>query len=78
MAPDDSWSFGIIQAGRTRPERVSRTDKGFRAGTRAFPDLPVSAFIFAGCVASTEATVKLRELLTSGVPLGVPEVVVGG
>jgi len=82
MVIDDFRSLTIVEGGSTRNENLSRIDKGHTAEMRAFLDLAqgqeVEALTFADCVASTAATFKVIESMTTGKPVRVPRVAVEG
>lgn len=75
---DDFKTVTVTQGGRTRTTRLTRADKGHAAEMNAFLDLaqglPVPELTFADCVASTAATFKIIESLTTGLPVSVPRI----
>lgn len=81
MVIDDFKTLTTTRDGRTRTQRLFRTDKGHAAEIKAFLNLAQgmdSLLDFADCVASTAATFKVVESLTTGLPVSVPRVVVRG
>lgn len=81
MVCDDFKRLSLTQGGRTRTTRAHQADKGHRAEVKAFLDLaagrPASVPTFADCVASTAATFKVIESLTTGAAAAVPGIVGG-
>ena len=79
---DDFKTLTLVTGGKTRVERLSRADKGHAAEMKAFLDLAqgeeTSVLTFADCVASTAATLKVIESLTTGQAVKVPRVLVEG
>ena len=78
---DDFRSLTVTRSGRTHTEKLSRTDKGHAAEMRAFLDFAQGVeplLTFSECVASTAATFKVIESLTTGRPVSVPRVMVEG
>jgi predicted dehydrogenase len=82
MVIDDFKTLTLVEGGKTHTKKLSRTDKGHTAELAAFLDLAqgreVTALTFADCVASTAATLKVIESLTTGAPVRVPGVSVEG
>jgi polar amino acid transport system substrate-binding protein len=80
MVIDDFKSSALTQGGKTHTSRSSHADKGHAAEVKAFLDLATARAVpeltFADCVASTAATFKIVESLTTGRPLDVPRIVV--
>jgi predicted dehydrogenase/threonine dehydrogenase-like Zn-dependent dehydrogenase len=79
---DDFKTLTMVVGGATRTEKLDRVDKGHSAEMKAFLDLAqgqeVTTLTFADCVASTAATLKVIESLTTGKPARVPRVSVEG
>ncbi|OFW57003.1 MAG: hypothetical protein A2133_08430 [Actinobacteria bacterium RBG_16_64_13] len=74
-------SLTVTRGGHTRTERLPRADKGHANEMRAFLDLAQGhepRLKFADCVASTAATFKVVESLTTGRPVTVPRYMVEG
>jgi predicted dehydrogenase len=75
---DDFLSLTVVQEGKTRVRRLPRIDKGHADEMKAFLDLaqgaPATILPFADCVASTAATLKVIQSLTTGAPVEVPRV----
>ncbi len=75
---DDFKTLTIVQGGKTRVTKLRRIDKGHAAEMKAFLDLAQGSdagiLTFADCVASTAATFKVIESLTTGEPVSVPQV----
>lgn len=73
---DDFRSLMTAAGGKVRSVRLKSVDKGHREELRAFVDLalgaPASILSFADCVASTAATFKVIESLSSGQRVSVP------
>jgi len=82
MVIDDFKTFTLVQGGKTQTKKLPRPDKGHTAEMAAFLDLAqgreVTALTFADCVASTAATFKVIESLTTGLPVRVPQVALEG
>jgi len=78
MVSDDFKRLSLTQGGRTHTTRASQADKGHRAEMKAFLDLAAGrrsdVLTFADCVASTAATFKVVESLSTGLPVAVPAV----
>jgi predicted dehydrogenase/threonine dehydrogenase-like Zn-dependent dehydrogenase len=77
LVNDDFKRLTITRSGRTETKRLSRADKGHAAEMRGFLDLVQGLSVpltFAECVASTAATFKVVESLTTGRPVNVPRV----
>jgi predicted dehydrogenase/threonine dehydrogenase-like Zn-dependent dehydrogenase len=78
MVSDDFKRLSLTQGGRTHTARAQQADKGHRAEMKAFLDLAAGrqsdALAFADCVASTAATFKVIESLSTGQPVAVPAV----
>ena len=70
---DDFKSLTTFQGGRERTERYGRTDKGHKAEMRAFiamlRGIEPATLPFREAVASTVATFKVIESLTTGLPV---------
>ena len=81
MVSDDFKRLSLTQGGRTHTTRAPQADKGHRAEMKAFLDLAAGrrsdVLTFADCVASTAATFKVVESLSSGRPVAVPAVTAG-
>jgi predicted dehydrogenase len=79
---DDFKTLTMVVGGNTRTEKLDRVDKGHSAEMKAFLDLAqgqeVTTLTFADCVASTAATLKVIESLTTGKPARVPRVSLEG
>ncbi len=82
MVIDDFKTLTICGGGRTSTKRLSQADKGHLAEMQSFlglaQGLEVPELTFADCVASTAATFKVVESLTTGRPVAVPRVVEQG
>jgi predicted dehydrogenase len=82
MVIDDFRTFTLVEGGKTRTKSLARTDKGHNAEMGSLLDLAqgkeVTTLTFADCVASTAATLKVIESLTTGAPVRVPGVSVEG
>jgi predicted dehydrogenase/threonine dehydrogenase-like Zn-dependent dehydrogenase len=78
MLSDDFKRLTLTQGGRTHTSRAQQADKGHAAEMVAFLDLASGKtpeiLTFPDCVASTAATFKVVESLTTGAPVAVPEV----
>lgn len=82
MVIDDFKTLTLVAGGNTRTQKLPRVDKGHSAEMLAFLDLAqgreVTTLTFADCVASTAATLKVIESLTTGKPARVPRVSLEG
>jgi predicted dehydrogenase/threonine dehydrogenase-like Zn-dependent dehydrogenase len=78
MVSDDFKRLSLTQGGRTHTSRAQQADKGHGAEMVAFLDLAAGKkpeiLTFADCVASTAATFKVIESLTTGAVVQVPAV----
>ena len=76
MVIDDFKSLTLTRAGKTHVTRLRGADKGHAAEMVAFLDLAAGAepavLTFPDCVATTAATFKVVESLTTGAPVAVP------
>jgi predicted dehydrogenase/threonine dehydrogenase-like Zn-dependent dehydrogenase len=79
---DDFKTITTVHGGRAHADKLRRPDKGHAAEMAAFLDMAqgreVTTLTFGDCVASTAATLKVIESLTTGAPVRVPQVSVEG
>jgi predicted dehydrogenase/threonine dehydrogenase-like Zn-dependent dehydrogenase len=81
MVIDDFRTLTVTRGGRTTGKKLSRIDKGHRAEIKAFLDFAQGGetlLTFADCVASTAATLKVVESLSTGLPVSLPRVTAEG